>query len=94
MNMDSAFEIRAEVKSRSVGEERVMIDLASGTYFGLDPVGARMWQLIEAGKSLRQVCDVMIKEYDTSREVLEQDVMALARELVDKKLLSPRPQGD
>lgn len=90
MNLDSAFVIPPEVQSRTVGEETVMIDLASGTYFGLDPVGARMWQFIQEGKSLRQVCDAMVEEYEVSREVLEQDALALARDLADKKLITSR----
>jgi hypothetical protein len=91
MNLDSTFVIPPEVQARKVGEEMVMLDLASGTYFGLDAVGMRLWQLLQEGKSLRQICDVMIEEFDVSREVLEQDVLALARDLVDKKLVSPRP---
>lgn len=86
--MDSAFVVAPEVRSRNVGEETVMIDLGSGTYFGLDPIGARMWQLIQKGKSLHQICDVMIEEFDVSREMLEHDALALARDLVDKKLVS------
>ncbi len=30
----------------------------------------------------------MVEEYDVSCQVLEQDVLALARDLVDKKLVS------
>jgi len=91
MNLDSAFDIPPEVSARKVGEELVMLDLVSGTYFGLDPVGMRLWELLQEGKSLRQVCDTMIEEFDVSRDVLEQDVLALVRDLVDKKLVSPRP---
>ena len=88
MNMDHKFTIPAEVMARKVGEETVLLDLASGTYFGLDPVGARIWQLIEGGKSLAQVCDVMVEEYDVTREVLERDALTLTAELVEKKLIS------
>ncbi len=88
MNMDSQFVVPPQVRARMVGEETVILHLESGIYFGLDPVGARAWQLIQAGKSLSQACDAMIAEYDVSRQVLEQDVLALARDLVDKKLVS------
>jgi len=87
MNLDSVFTIPPEVRARTVGKETVMIDLASGTYFGLDPVGARIWQLIEEGKSLRQACDALIEEFDVQREVLERDALALARDLIEKNLV-------
>ena len=37
-----------------VGDETVILDLASGTYFGLDPVGARIWALMGEGKTLAE----------------------------------------
>jgi Coenzyme PQQ synthesis protein D (PqqD) len=88
VNMNSAFVVAPEVRARVVGDETVMIDLVSGTYFGLDSIGARIWQLIEQGKSLSQVCDALVEEYNVSRDVMEQDILALARDLVDKKLIT------
>ncbi len=87
MNMNSQFVVPPQVRARTVGEETVLLHLDSGTYFGLDPVGTRAWQLIQAGKSLSQACDTIIEEFDVSRQVLEQDVLALARDLVGKKLV-------
>ena len=80
--------VSPQVVAREVGNETVILDLESGTYFGLDAVGARMWQLIEEGKSLAAVCDTMAQEYDVSREILERDALALAHDLVEKKLVS------
>ena len=88
MNMDTAFVIPLQVRARTVGEETVILDLESGTYFSLDSVGGRVWELIQSGKSLKQICDVLIEQYDASREVLERDVLALAHDLVEKKLVS------
>jgi hypothetical protein len=88
MNMNSQFVVPPQVRARTVGEETVLLHLDSGTYFGLDPVGTRAWQLSETGKSLNEACDAIIEEFDVSRQVLEQDVLALARDLVDKKLVS------
>lgn len=86
MNPNSRLSIPAHVMARTVGNETVILDLESGTYFGLDPVGARVWQLIENGHSISGICDVMLNEYEVSREVLEHDVLALAQELVTRKL--------
>jgi hypothetical protein len=80
--------ISPQVVARELGGETVILDLSSGTYFGLDPVGARMWRLLEAGQSLVGVCDVMAEEFEVSRDELERDVLALARDLLDKKLIT------
>ncbi|MGI9521096.1 MAG: PqqD family protein [Hyphomicrobiaceae bacterium] len=74
--------------ARPVGEETVILDVASGTYFGLDPVGARVWQLMEEGRKLAEICEAMLEEFEVSREELEHDVLALAQDLEARSLIS------
>lgn len=87
MNLSETVSISAEVMARSVGDETVLLDLTSGTYFGLDPVGARIWALMSEGKSLCAVCDVIQGEYDVTRDALEADVLRLIGELRAKGLV-------
>ena len=42
MDSETKLVIPAQVMSRQVGDETVILDLGSGMYFGLDPVGARI----------------------------------------------------
>ena len=81
--------IPQQVLARQVGDETVMLDLDNGTYYGLDQVGTRIWQLLAEGKTLAQVCDTMIEEYEVSREEIERDVTRLVADLSDKGLLKP-----
>lgn len=64
-----------------------MLDLASGTYFGLDPVGARLWQLLAEGRTVAEACEVLAGEYDASREQIESDVDLLVTELAANGLV-------
>jgi hypothetical protein len=88
MNLSDRVSIPPDVMARTVGDETVILDLASGTYFGLDPIGARMWQLMGEGKTLAEVCDTMLEEYEVSREELERDTIRLAQELADQGLIA------
>ena len=89
MTPSSKITISPNVVSRAVGDETVILDLESGTYFGiLTPIGARVWQMMEEDKTLSEICDVMVDEYDVSRETLEQDAVRLASELAAKRLIS------
>jgi hypothetical protein len=81
MDLASKVSIPKEVMSRQVGDELVILDLASGMYFGLDAIGTRIWQLVEAGKPLGEVCEVMTGEYDVSRDQMQQDLDNLLAEL-------------
>jgi hypothetical protein len=88
MNLTDKASIPAQVMARQVGDETVILDLAGGTYYGLDPVGARIWQLMGEGKSLGEICDTLLVEYDVTREVLLRDVLELADKLHSQKLIS------
>ena len=64
MKMSDRIELSSDVVSREVGSETMLLNLASGTYFGLDPVGARFWQLLEEGRTAVEARDVILNEYD------------------------------
>ena len=87
MNFSDKVAIPSQVMARQVGNESVILDLSSGTYYGLDPVGARIWQLMTEGQTLAQVCETMLAEYEVSREDIERDVLALVQTLADKQLV-------
>ena len=87
MNLTDKVTIPEQVMARQVGEETVILDLASGTYFGLDPVVARIWQLLGEGRTLAEVCESMLAEYEVSRDEIERDVNELLAALVDKSLI-------
>ncbi len=88
MKLTDKLTIPQQVMTRTVGDETVILDLATGTYFGLDPVGARIWELLSEGKTLAEVCDRMLDEYDVSREQLELDALRLAQELAEQGLVT------
>lgn len=67
--------------------EAVILNFQSGDYFGLDPVGARVWSLIQEPKKVKEVRDTHLKEYDVEPSVCERDLMALLQEMVAGELI-------
>jgi len=88
MDLTDKLAIPTQVMARTVGDETVLLDLASGTYFGLDPVGARIWQLIGEGKALADICTAVLDEYEVERVQLEADVLRLTGELLERGLVA------
>ena len=80
-----------DVVSRELEGEAVLLNLETGIYFGLDPVGTRVWQLVQAPTPLGAVCDAMEREFDVERAVLERDVLALVERLREKGLVQLAP---
>lgn len=87
MQLTDRISISPHAAATRVGDEAVILHLVSGTYFGLDPVGARIWGLMKENKTLAEICDLMLNEYDVSREDLERDTMNLVNELVAQDLI-------
>ena len=89
MTSPQRFAIPSHVMSRELGDDCVMLDLASGTYFGLDPVGARLWQLLGEGRTVAEACDVLAAEYEAGRDEIEADVGELLESLAAQGLVVP-----
>ena len=90
MNLSDRFEIPDSVMAREVGNELVILDVASGSYFGLDPVGARIWQLLSVGMSLNDAAEVLVGEYEVERSQMESDLKALVEKLSAEGLVTPK----
>ncbi len=87
MKLSDRANIPQQVMARQVGDETVILNLENGTYYGLDPVGTRIWQLMTEKNTLTGICDTLQAEYDVERHVLEQDVLKLSRELLEQGLI-------
>lgn len=88
MQMSDRFTVSADVVAREVGGEMVLLDLASGQYFGLDTVGGRIWEMLgERPHTLAELCDAIEAEFDAPREQIEADLMALAAQLSEQELI-------
>ena len=61
--------------------ETVILNPTSGTYFGLDEVGARVWELIETPRTVAELCQAITEEYEVAAGQCEQDLIKLLGEL-------------
>ena len=82
------FSISDEVLSQEVNGETVLLDLEGESYFGLNEVGTRIWQLIQSEQTVAETLDALSDEYDVSLEQLENDVGELLDKLADAGLVS------
>ena len=87
--MNSSLKVSDDVVFRELDGEGVILNLASGIYFGLDQTGTRMWRLIEQHGRLTAVMAALSDEYEATSETLERDLISLVAELTEKGLLVP-----
>ena len=80
--------ISKEVLSQEVDGETVLLDLKGESYFGLDEVGTRIWQLLNEGSDLRSVFDTLLNEYEVDEKQLDKDLQDHLAQLVEAELIS------
>lgn len=57
----------------AVGDETVILHLVNGTYYGLDPVGTRIWALLKDGVAPPEICRRLADEYEMDLATVEAD---------------------
>ncbi len=77
---------REQVSSDLAGEAAIL-NLESGVYYGLDVVGARIWNLIQTPHTVGSVRDALLEEYDVSADCCEGDLLELLTELAAARLI-------
>ena len=82
-----------EVLASPMGQEVVMIDLESGAYFGLNPIGADLWQRLEKPRRVSDLCAELVREYEVEPEVCTRDVLAWLEKLEAEGLLETAGEG-
>ena len=87
MNLDTHLTVPPQVMSRLVGDETVLLDLASGIYFGLDGVGQKIWEAVTEGRSLGEAATAIVNDYEVDETQAQTDVIEFAKDLVARGLL-------
>ena len=70
-----------------MGGEAAILNLKNGIYYGLDPVGSRVWNLLQQPRSVAEIRDILSTEYDVDVARLETDLRDLLTQLADNQLV-------
>ena len=72
---------------QEVGEEAIIIDLNTGSYYSLNDTGTMFWQLIDGQRTIADCAKLIAEEYDVEAEVVEADLLELATEFKGEGLI-------
>ena len=94
MSRFPAVRLSADVIFRELDGEAVLLDFASGRYYGLNAVGTRVWTMLAAGETVDGAIEAVVNEFDASEEEVTRDVEELVTELLSRGLLiADSPSG-
>jgi hypothetical protein len=71
-------------------DEAAILHLQSGVYYGLNQIGAKVWNLILEPVSVSALRDKLVEEYEVSPEQCEKDLMSLLEQLAAEGLIDVR----
>jgi Coenzyme PQQ synthesis protein D (PqqD) len=86
-SLSSHLHIPSEILHHDLQGEAVVLNLTSGVYFGLDALGARIWQLIREQSVLHKVVASLVDEYDVTEQECLHDVLALVAQMQENGLV-------
>ena len=76
-----------EIISSKIDDEIVMMSIEEGKYFGLDPIGSIIWDLLEKPRSLEEIIPLLQEKFDVSDDQCQEDCSTFILEMIDKKTL-------
>lgn len=74
----------------SLGDEAAILNLKNTTYYGLNPVGTRVWNLVQQSRCVSEIRDALLEEYDVEAEQCEQDLLDLLENMREQGLIEVR----
>lgn len=69
----------------------VLLDVAGGLLLASNPIGARVWELLEEQRSRAEIAGHLAADYDISFERAERDVAAFIADLAARGLVIEDP---
>ena len=87
LTLAAALRIPDNVLFTTVDDDAVLLNTRTNQYFALDEVGARAWNLLTEGKSLRAAYEILLDEYEVDPVPLERDLLDLVGHLAENGLV-------
>ena len=88
ISLDATVVASQEQASADLGDEAAILNLIDGVYYGLDQVGASIWKLIQEPRTVREVRDTLLDEYNVDADRCEHELIVLITELAEHDILT------
>lgn len=85
-NLDKLYTKDSSVVFRKVSEEFILVPIKKkadevDSIYTMNEVGSRIWELVDGEKSLSEITDIILNEFEVSPEVAEKDIIEFINEL-------------
>jgi hypothetical protein len=71
----------------TLDDNQIMMHIGKGKYFGLTPVGKRIWELMEQPKTVEELIIALLSEYDVPEDQCRQEVSDFLKKAVSYDII-------
>ena len=90
---EAVLALRKDVRFRRVADEGVVLVQEDGRVLGVNDSGARVLELMDGQRTLREIVDVLEREVAAERTAIEADVAAFVARLREARALVEAASG-
>jgi len=87
ISKDSTVMLEDNVVSCDLDGEAAILNMDNGVYYGLDPIGAKIWNLIQNPIKINHIVEMVLDEYDVEPDRCHDDILELIEQLVNNGLV-------
>lgn len=88
MESHRTYPCRKQLPWRLLDTEALVVDVKAGLLYPLNSVGAKIWQLSDGQRSVDEIVQAILDEFDATPDTVREDTIAFLEELAGAKLLS------
>ena len=87
---DSVVTVSSSQLSGDIPGEAVVLNAETGMYHSMAGVGARIWQYLQQPRTVREIQESLLAEYDVEPETCRDDLLTFLGTLADQGLIEVR----
>ena len=87
ISLDTTIVRTEKVVTADMGNEIVMMSLEKSSYYGLDPIGSKIWDRMETPIRVSDLCQGLLGDFDVEQEQCETDVLVFLNELYENDII-------
>ena len=87
LTAESLISVHPEQLSSDLDGETILLQMNSGLYYGLNEIGAVIWEMIQTPQQFKDIQNKLLETYEVTPEVCELEVTKLISELYEARLV-------
>ncbi len=76
-----------EIITNEIDDELVMMSVEEGKYFGLNAIGASIWEQLEEPKTIESIVNILLDKFEVNQEQCEKESLDFISEMIKKNVI-------